>query len=266
MIIQYDADRQWKALASEELASGRQLGALPRQTQYGSSPGLAPFGDFANLLVNPDDFKSVIEQCHASKIFPQYHQKATWGPPGFKWMQNGLPYCWAWSLTACLMDARAREGKQTVLLAPTSLGFTVGWKSRGNYLESGIQGATERGIASAACVPDPYSINPSTFKEGWEADALNYRISPGDTWDLDNGSKASMIQHAISVLATGCPLYVAYNWWGHAVSCVGIRWDESKPFNIVWVIRNSHNEDDFIELTGNKGVPSEAYGIRATAT
>ena len=74
-----------------------------------------------------------------------------------------------------------------------------------------------------------------------------------------------MIQHSVSILATGTPLYVAYNWWGHALECVGVEWDESVAYNIVWVLRNSHNEADFIRLTGSRGVPSEAYGIRATA-
>jgi hypothetical protein len=42
---------------------------------------------------------------------------------------------------------------------------------------------------------------------------------------------------------------------------VAIKWDESALNNIVWVLRNSHNENDVIELTGSRGVPDEAYGF-----
>jgi hypothetical protein len=75
-----------------------------------------------------------------------------------------------------------------------------------------------------------------------------------------------MIQHAISILWTGRPLYIAYNWWGHALECCGVRWDESVKYNIVWQIRNSHNEEDIIELTGDRGIPDESYCIRASTT
>jgi len=169
--------------------------------------------------------------------------------------------CWAWGVTASMMDCRAREGKPTVLLSPISLGWLVGWRNRGNYLESAMQGATERGICAMEFTPDMHSLSYKNYKSGWEADALNYRIA--EAWDTD---ARNMIQHALSVLRTGTPLYIAYNWWGHALQCCGLRWDESQTNNIVWQIRNSHNEDDTIELTGNRGVPDEAYGVRATLT
>lgn len=171
--------------------------------------------------------------------------------------------CWAWGLAASIMDVRAREGKPTKLLAPVSLGFTVNWANRGNYLESAIRGATERGICEAEYVPDPFSRAYKGYRQGWEQNALLYRLA--ESWDVDNRSTSAMIQHSISVLSTGTPLYVAYNWWGHALECVGVEWDESVAYNIVWVLRNSHNEADLIRLTGSRGVPSEAYGIRATA-
>lgn len=257
----FDCDRQWR----EIVARSPKQGAFPRQTVYGQAPGLIPFGEaFPDKLVQPGEYKEVIAECHTAKIFPVYHQHKTWAPSGKVWSQDGLNYCWAWGLTASVMDCRAREGKPTVELAPVSLGHLVGWKNAGNYLESAIRGATERGICSAAYVPDPYSRNYKSFKEDWEKDALKYRLA--EQWDLDNSSTSKMIQHAISVLATGTPLYVAYNWWGHALECVAVEWDEKVPNNIVWVLRNSHSEDDVIELTGSRGIPSEAYGIRATLT
>lgn len=260
MRLRFDADRQWRALLNRNYLRG----ALPRKNVYGDAPGLVPFGAaYPDKLVPQADYKEVIAECHTAKVFPMYHQKATWCPPGQKWNQNGLPYCWAWGLTAAVKDQRAREGKPTVQLAPVSLGFTVNWAKTGNYLQSAIKGATERGICESKYVPDQHSRSYRQYKDGWIENALLHRLA--ESWDADHRSTAAMIQHSVSILATGTPLYVAYNWWGHALECVGVEWDESVAYNIVWVLRNSHNEADLIRLTGSRGVPSEAYGIRATA-
>ncbi len=113
-------------------------------------------------------------------------------------------------------------------------------------------------------MPDQHSRAYKQYADGWETDALQYRLA--EAWDTDRSSEATMIRHCLSILATGTPLYIAYNWWGHALECVGLRWDESERNNLVWQSRNSHDEDDLIELTGAKAVPDEAYGIRATLT
>ena len=83
---------------------------------------------------------------------------------------------------------------------------------------------------------------------------------------MDNRSKSQMIQHCVSVLRTGTPVYTAFYWWGHALELVGLQWDEQQANNLVWVNRNSHNESDVIEMTGSRAVPDEAFGIRATRT
>jgi hypothetical protein len=43
-----------------------------------------------------------------------------------------------------------------------------------------------------------------------------------------------------------------------------MRWDESLLNNVAFVLRNSHNESDVIELTGSRAVPDEAYGFIST--
>ena len=257
-MIRIDCDKQWEIIAKENKLEG----ALPRQTKYGDAPKLIPYGEaYPEGLVDPSDYKEVIQHCHDRKIFPVYHQYASWAPKGFEWSQNGLGYCWTWSGTGSVMDCRAREGKPTVMLSPVSMGYLVGWRNRGNYLESFIEGAMKHGIAPASYVPNPFELNPRNFKDGWEEAAYNYRIA--EVWDTD---PRNMIQHAISVLRTGTPLYIAYNWWGHALVCVGVKWSKSERNNLTWLIRNSHGENDVIEMTGSRGVPDEAFGIRATET
>jgi hypothetical protein len=270
MIKRYNCDTQWREMKSEMASLGEDqgFGAMPRQTRFGDAAarkaGLIPFEEISPVtLIDPKDYKEVITDCHAKKIFPIYHKKANWAPPGFRWNQNGLGYCWTWGGTGAFMDTRAREGKESVLLSPVSMGFLVDWRNRGNYLESFIQGARDHGIAPMEYTPDQHSTNYRDFKAGWEEAAYQYRLPPDGVWDT-NPSK--MIQYAITILSTGTPLYIAYNWWGHALSTCGVIWDESVTNNIIFQNQNSHDEDDVIEMTGSRAIPDEAYGFPATLT
>lgn len=267
MITRYNLDSQvdYNHLVDKlGVERGYKRGAIPRKSIYGTVTGFKPFGEEVDKLVDEDDYRQVIEQAHEDQTFPVYHQHASWAPPGFRWNQNGLGYCWIWSLAGCMMDRMAIEGRSTVLLSPVTMGRIVDWKDEGNYLEEGIRGAQTYGLAEMSYTPDQHSLDYRHYKPGWEDNALLNRL--GDVWDLDNRSKSVMIQHSVSVSRTGASLYIAYNWWGHALNCVGLRWDKSEKYNLVWVIRNSHDEEDVIELTGTKGVPDEAYGIRSMRT
>ena len=242
-----------------------EAGALPRRTLYGRSPHLIPFGEaYPDKLVDPKDYKEVIAWCHERKIFPMYHQQATWGPPGFRWNQNGLNYCWIWSLAGAFMTDRAIEGKPTILLSPVSLGRIVNWKNAGNYLEDAVAGFREYGLCEMEFTPNQHSRSPKTFRDGWEANALQNRL--GDTWDTPDDSLAVRIQYMISILKTGTAIYDAHNWWGHATSVVGVVWDESQKNNLRVIERNSHDEDDLIELTGDRAIPDEMIGICSSLT
>jgi len=70
----------------------------------------------------------------------------------------------------------------------------------------------------------------------------------------------------IALLSSGTPDYVAWHWWGHATGVVGVYWDESVANNLRVVVDNSHNEADFIELTGNRAIPDEQIGFCSTPT
>jgi hypothetical protein len=121
----------------------------------------------------------------------------------------------------------------------------------------------DHGFAEASFVPDLHGRDPREFRPNWKGSAFQNRL--GEVWDCDGRSRALMIQHCITALSRGFAIFAAYLWWGHAVPIVGLVWDESMPYNLRWVIRNSHDEIDFIELTGNRGVPDEAYPIRTLA-
>jgi len=243
-------------------------GVFPRKPylRYGEplavSKGLVPVESVPDLLVDVDDFKEVIAECHAQKTFPVYHQYNSWCPKGTRYNQNGLNYCWSWSGTGDLMNCRAAEGKPTVILAPVSGGKFVGWRNVGNYLESFIDGARNDGIC-----PDPNGERNSTNRSSsyWgQYDDKRKLFRLDLVWDTDRSNTTRFIQQCVSILRAARSGYAAWNRLSHAMSVVGMRWDESQWMNLVWLVRNSHNEDDVIEMTGQNAVPDEFYGFIST--
>lgn len=235
--------------------------ALPRKHAYGTdeakADGLEPFGEL-DKLVPEDDFEKALEYADANKTLPMYHQQATWAPPGKQWSQDGLPWCWAWSATATLLDTRAREGKETVLLAPVTLGEAVNWRDVGYYLEDTSRFLAETGVAPASCVPDSawHSRNPREFDDCWETERSKYRL--GRRWDAN---PQLMTQHSLSMLTCGVSLYAAWNHLGHAMSICGMVWNTSVYQNLDWVVRNSHGEDEPIIMNGRNAVPDVVIGF-----
>jgi len=234
--------------------------ALPRQTTYASIGalrcGLTPIEAYPDVLVPQDAYKEVIEYCHTHKIFPMYHQRDTWAPEGFSSNQDGLGFCWTWSGTSWVMTIRAMEDKPTVMLSPVAQGKWVNWSNSGWYLDSFIDKARNEGICPLPPGVDFNSTDrSSSFWSQYDSQRKFYRVDA--VWDCNNANATIMWQHAISCLAYGCPLYIAYTFWGHALMCVGVRWDNGQ---LIPVIQNSHGETDWIELTGSRAVFSEAYG------
>lgn len=262
----FNADRDYALLRQLRPDPGI-VEVRPRVTRYGSPDaeaiGLEPIEAVPDVLVPEGEYAAVVSHAHEQQAFPIYHMYDSWAPPGYKFNQNGLGYCWTWSGTGAVMTLRALEDKDFVPLAPVSMGYLVGWRNNGNYLESFIQGAREDGICPAVNGEINSHKNSRSYWDQHDADRHLYRLDK--VWDTNaRAGDDVMIQHCLSILSYGRPLYCAWNWWGHAVLVVGMRWDETEYKNIVWLLRNSHNEDDVIELTGSRGVPDEAYGFVST--
>ena len=240
------------------------VGCIPRKTTYGGvlagRYGLRPVSDTPDMIPDWKDAKEIINACNARRIFPVYHEKET----GLldKWYQGRLPRCWAWSLTAAVIDIRALAGLKPVPLAPTSLGWLTSWKSAGYYLDAAINGCKDRGIAPASCVPDMHAITDRDFASNWKQEALNYRVL--EWWDTNrNEGYRTFAMQCLAILRTGHPGYAAWNSLRHAMCVEGMQWDDSNPeYPIVWVIRNSHGELEPITMAGKAGTPDEFYGPR----
>jgi len=244
-------DQNWQ-LASQ------QYGVLPRFIEYGSDQairrGLYPLGDYPDKLIPEDEWKERIAEANEKKIFP-IHYFQEFGVPAKS--QTPTNFCWAYGMTSTVEAVRILENQPYRRLAPATLGWLVNWKNAGYYLTETIVGAAKRGIASSEFAPDGV-YTTAKFKDGWEQDALNNK--PSEWFDLQ---KSNMVKHAVSLLLIGVPLYIAYNWWGHALMMAGVEWAEGELHNLKWIAWNSHG-DGKIELTGSKGVPDEAYGPRSS--
>lgn len=234
--------------------------ALPRIHPYASAhavdAGLEPLEAYPDVLIPEDEYRERLEEAHEMQTLPIYHMYETWCPQGTRFNQDGLGYCWTWSGTACMMTTRAAEDKNLTPLSPVSMGYLVGWANRGNYLESYIKGAREQGVCP---VPEGKTFNDLT-RDGnyWDSVGRRDEFRLDKVWDC---SPRSMTQHCVSILCYGRPIFGAWNWWGHAVMLCGIRYNGN---TMEWILRNSHNEDDVIVLTGSRAVPSEAYGFIST--
>jgi len=264
-IIDCDNDAQWAKL-KQVVACGYGPGALPRKTKYGSAPGLKPVGNYPDMLVDPKDLKEVIQHCRKHKLFPVFHQHKTWCPPGDLYTQNGTNYCWSFAGGAAFMDLQAREGKRKAgdeLLAPITMGWIVKWRNVGGHLETFIRGMQDRGMAPLSCVPHQHSRDYRRYADDWKEQALKNRLAKDSVFDAD---PRNMLQHAVTILRTGTSGYAAWNHMGHAMSVVGMKWDESKYNNVIWEIRNSHYDKDVIEMSGRRAQPDELYGLNASVT
>ena len=225
--------------------------------------GAVPIHDKIDELPDPDDFSEIIEECHNEKLFPMYHQKEVGWREVQGWNQDGLGFCWAYGISAALMDLRAYAKLPMHLLAPESLGWLVNWRNQGYWLLDTIRGAAERGIAEREYVPN-HSLNYRNYKDGWEQNALLHR--PTEWWDTNRSLGAiPMAQQCLAGLRMSFSGYVAYNWWGHALSLAGLNHNPNVLHNLEWILNNSHAEDDLIILTGSRAVPDECYFCGACA-
>jgi len=267
-MIHIDADIMWhKMRQAEEQKWGQGLfGTIKKPS--GAPSFSRPFRSFNNepdKLVLWDDIKSVISYFTDKMTFPMFHQLRGWIKllKG-NWNQNGLNWCWGWSLGALMNDllsaSKGTEDEED-MLAPAGFGPAVDWRNVGNYLEAGLQFACEYGLPSYKYAPEEtwHERSPKKWTTGWQANALLHRLDPNTVYQMDRSTVKSMICHCLTVLKQNDPIYIAYNWWGHALELVGMEWDETVKNNIAWIIRNSHNEKDYLRLTGDRAVPDEAY-------
>jgi len=220
------------------------VGALPRKVPLGNLACARPYADSGAPMIPQAEWADRIRAMEAAKAWAA-DVKASTGAKDLD--QDGLPYCWAYSLTDCVETVRATQGLPYVELAPESLGGCVNYRSVGNSLDDALAWAAKHGIAPRSLVP-AHNLRVQSWGAEWQKQAANH--VPLEWWDL--GAK-SMWGETVSVLLTGGVVYAGYDWWGHAVKLdklvlVGSEVCVSGP--------NSWGANQRFVLKGNRKMPS----------
>ena len=248
-------------------------GVLPRRTRYGHDDayelGLITIEESGLEILAWADVKEALDRSNEQQTQPQYHQVAegSWADDDFKSDQDGLSYCWAWSAAATLSDLRAMEDKDTVILAPVSLGELVGWKNKGFYLDETASHLKKFGIAPASSVDGDFNStnrNPNSFSDSnWKTTRLDYRLEEVIDINTYRVNDEMIIRQLATILSAGRSGYFAINSMSHAMSICGMEWSPSSYMSIKSKVRNSHR-DPMLTVEGERWIPDEVICFSST--
>ena len=238
----YITDDNYADVVAESEANGFVAGALPRQTEVG---GLACAPVFAEQvpLIPQSEWNDRIARMTASGSFIGQRWKSD---PKADY-QNGLSFCWAYSLAQSGMAVRAIMSQPFVQLSAESLAECTGYRNAGYYLDRAIEYAANKGIASRLTVPQN-KITVSQWDPKYADERQNYM--PLEWWDL--GGK-DVWAETVTALLQGWGCYVGYSWWRHAVFLDMLRVNNGK---IEVHTPNSHGPGNDAWLSGSKAIPS----------
>lgn len=281
VVYNMDDERDVVAL-QRELATPTMREVLPRNwetTPLGAfTEGLTADSVLGNELssldqiVKPADLHDAIDEAHELKLFPYYYaeERGPFPDDEHVWDQDGLGYCWTWGFNAEYMVLRAVLGLPLIHFPPVANGYLVGWRNRGNYLESMIRGARENGLipANGGEVSNPnwpdVDINSHNNSGGFwnQYNDLRSDFTLGASWDLNcRGGEMTTACQCVSSLRVSVPLYIAHNWWGHALGIECLFNDSAAPLGITYGHRNSHKNKRLLIMEGNRASPDEAIGL-----
>lgn len=235
-------DSNWKDVVRRLESEGFQPGALPRQTAVGELEGVPVFAEQVPLIP-PSEWEDRIREMTENRSWI-----------GDRWQsdpradsQNGLGYCWAYSLAQAVMAVRAGQGQPFVQLSPESLAGDVNYQNRGNYLDSALKYAATYGLATRQTVPQ-YKIRESQWDPAYKEERTKY--IPLEWWDLGG---RNVWNETVTALLLGYGCYVGYDWWGHAVFLDRLRIQNG---TIQVHTPNSHGPGNDVWLSGSRAVPS----------
>lgn len=175
--------------------------------------------------------------------------------------QNGYGYCHAYSATTSVMDARAKANHPFKLLSPFSVGGPItGWRNRGMDIEVDLKRLVEFGACEESYLPSEMSLDYRRWKDGWEQNALLYRVVEWDDLEEPGGVFDWCMTYALD----SNPYFGAFSWWEHAIAGGYRAIDLGRgKFAIKW--RNSHGkgygDDGFFDMQEGKGTPD--WGVFA---
>lgn len=169
--------------------------------------GSMPWGSMPFKTIPRREWKDRIQEGHAKKTFPIYHQLRKKVPI---LNQKTLPYCWMYAVTGAVQSVRACAGFPTVHLSATSAGGPgKKYREEGGWTGEAIGYAKEFGIASVETWPE--AVLSSRYFRPSREDAEQYSV--GQWFEL----RPKNFDEVMTCLLLGYPVCVGLLWWGHAV-------------------------------------------------
>jgi hypothetical protein len=243
-------DSNWQQLIEENAAAGIVNAAMPRETPIGGLECAAVYAEHVELIPESKWIDRTKAMTAAGGFIGdriQFDPKAHF--------QNGLGFCWAYSLCEAVEAERVDSGLEFELLAPESLAELTGYRNRGYYLDRALEYAAKNGIARRQFVPQ-YKLSPQQWQAGWEQDRANF--VPLEWWDI--GGK-DVWAETVTILLSGKGCYVGLDWWGHAVFYDRLVLDGNR---LGIHTPNSHGPGQDVNLFGSKAIPSMgSFGVRS---
>jgi hypothetical protein len=180
--------------------------------------------------------------------------------------QDGLGYCWVYGSTFAEMVRRLLHGLPWKDLAPESVGGPLtNWRNEGGYAAEAFGGLETAGACEASFLDKPNSLHYRNWKEGWQENALNYRVQ--DWYDLETSDNleppATCFDEVITCLLMKLPVAAGLDWWGHLIcfldpvilpdGTVGVRFINS--WGVDWPTPGANG---YACLTESRGTPDGA--------
>lgn len=218
-------------------------GCLPRTTRIGELACAPVYADHVPIIPE-SEWIGRVEEMTRKKLWIGDR----WQSDPIADYQNGFGFCWAYSLGQAAMAVRARMGQAFVQLSPESLAEDVGYRNRGNSLDSALQYAAAHGIATRDTVPQ-HEITPGAWDKRYSEERKSF--IPLEWFDLGG---RDVWAETVTALLMGEGCYVGYSWWGHAVWLDRLRVGASGRIEVH--TPNSHGPGQDVWLAGSKAVPS----------
>ena len=254
-------DSNFREVVERSKQAGFTAGALPRRSKVGElkirvgdEMFAVPMFSKQVPLIPQSEWQSRIRAMEAAAAFIGQRWKSDTKAD----FQNGLGYCWAYSLAQSTMACRAAMGQNFVQLSAESLAQCVGYRNRGYYLDDALKYAAENGIASRLYVPQ-HKISKDQWDAGYLDDRQNYM--PAEWWDLGG---ADVWAETVTALLLGYGCYVGYDWWGHAVFLDRLRIGTNGKIEVH--TPNSHGDGNDAWLAGNRAIPSMGSFVLRSVT
>lgn len=191
----------------------RILNALPPLYSPGEIPGIPGPSD--------DEFK-VIPRDEWDERIAEHDAKKTWLHDRVAGIlktkdQNGLGYCHSYGTVTAGLIVRIIQGHEYVDLSAESVGGPVtNWRNRGADPTDDFKQFAKYGACPQSMMDRPHSLDPSKWQDGWEKEALKYRL---EEWrDMRTLGEDALFDVIMSMALKPVPGAPGYIWWSHFVN------------------------------------------------